>query len=88
MYMFYNDVKQNSDGANVVVYRDAKETVMLQSADEFFKQLQMNMGRFSDLIADSSGQVISGDEVARIRGIISCLLENDEFSIEISKYRG
>ena len=48
----------------------------------------MNVGRFSDMVALNEGQVIGGDEIARMRGVLECLIENENFELKISEYRG
>ena len=75
-------------GSCVNLYKDGKEKESLQIVDEFLGQLQMNVGRFSDMMALSDGQMVFGDEIARMRGILECLAENENFELKISKYRG
>lgn len=64
----------------------AEEMEVLAQADEILHRLQNDLGSHLDMMSIETGEVISTEEFARVRGILSALSDYRGWQLSINEW--
>ena len=65
-----------------------EEMELLAQADEILHRLQIDLGRQLNMTSIETGEIISTEEFARVRGIIGALSEQRGWQLSINERAG
>lgn len=68
-----------------IIQLTEEEEEVIKKVDNLLLQIQLEYGRQAELTSIYTGEVISMNEIPRIRGFLGCLQENWCYTMEINR---